>query len=709
MHDDEIVAIESRLRAVTSQTAQSITDSEKATERHDEIARQLVADLQEKCERTQADALADHYKTIQENHETQARRLDEVVASTEKRLTELDRRATAIAERIVESSKQNAAQLESEEKRLRDTLDEAFVDCKQTQSAMVTRLQQVAEEARGLQEKALSELARTTKEFDDLIDHAKITNTDLIATQHRGENLLRETHAATGKIESMNHNVSQTLVDIGSASERVGQAREQLQAAEQVAARLIAAIDSGERIESKLDEVTGNAADLRDAFVRTSAEAETKLGQLGSHSAAAAHVLSKLSEANIDAHDVLERTTKTMMAARETGENTKSEMERLLKDVSSLKNTVETAAAEMTDGTEHAVALTKRLGKVIRTANELSGELTGELTGRTDEAKQSAETLDRQCTQANTLIDRLGNSAQLLDGAGQVQTDLVESIDQARVIDVELRSTADDAVVKTAQLETNRQSASELIEAHEGLSAQTRDLIVQLDLGIADARSTTEASQQLLEQYTRHGKTLHGVLERLGRRANKLEESLDQLTEKPSTIVAEAQAQAAQLEQVCSAVGRVFAKLSKASLEAHEQTKECHRASKTAFERLEQLRSETDGTSRSLQTWLEHTLRVGGELAQSLGSTRTNLRAPTPGEQAVRIANRSAEDPDFTEIDTAKTDRPYGETGGDILKTAEAPRSIENPTALAMARKPGRAKEIAGMIADAKAADTAKT
>ncbi|MCH9001323.1 MAG: hypothetical protein IIC02_02010, partial [Planctomycetes bacterium] len=159
-------------------------------------------------------------------------------------------------------------------------------------------------------------------------------------------------------------------------------------------------------------------------------------------------------------------------------------------------------------------------------------------------------------------------------------------------------------------------------------------------------------------------------------------------------------------------------KLSKASLEAHEQTKEFHQASETAFERLEQLRRETDGTSRSLQTWVKQTLRVGSDLAQSLGATHTNLQAPPAHEQAVsssqsaqgvRLANRRATGADLPENDVAESDRPLGRTGGDILKTAEAPRSIENPAALSMAHKPSREREIAGIIADAKAADSAKT
>ena len=392
----------------------------------------------------------------------------------------------------------------------------------------------------------------------------------------------------------------------------------------------------------------------------------------------------------------MERTAKMVKEAQESGENTKTETERLIKDVSSVTDKAEAAAGETAVGTEHAAELTISLEKVVRAANEL----TGEMAGRTDEAKQSAETLDGRCTQARILIDSVKDSAQLLDGAKQVQTDLVESIDQGQAIDAKLRFTADEAFLKLAQLETRQQTASELIESQEQLSAQTRDLIPQLDQGIADARSTTEASQQLLDQFTRHGKTLHDVLDTLGCRANKLEKSLNEMTEKPSAIVAEARAQAAQLEQVCTAVGRVFAKLSKASLEAHQQTQDFDQASKTAFQRLEQLR------------------RVGYELAQSLGSTHFNAQETTAYERAdssmqnvpaARIANRSADGSDLMEIRAAQPGRPVGGTSGDILKTAEAPRSIENPAANSMTHQPSREREIAGMIADAKAADSAKT
>ena len=532
-------------------------------------------------------------------------------------------------------------------------------------------------------------------------------------SQRRGEILLRETHTATGQIESLMKNVSRTLMDIGSACERVGQAGEQLQSAEQVTARLTAAIDSGERIDGNLGDTTAKAADLRDAIVRTSAEVETKISQLGSHAAAATHLLGELNEANIEGHRVIGQSAKAIKEARETCESSKLESERLIKDVASLANKTEAAANEMTAGNEHGQQLMKRLGKVIRVASEL----TSKMTLRTDDAKRSEKTLDEHCTRADALIDRIGDTAQRLEGARLLETDLEKSLDQARAIESELKSTADDATLKQAKLATDNKAACELIEAQDRLAVQTRDSIAQLDQGVADARSTTEASHVLLDQFTKQGKTLHDVLETLGRRATQLEESMDEMTKRPAAIVVDAQAQAAQLEHVCTAVGKIFGELSKASLEADKRTKEFQKAGKAALERLGQLRRETDGASHSLQTWVEATVRVGSSLAQSLGSARSEMHQPPANHttisasqsmQAARVANLSADEKENSEIDVAQPALKTEPTGGDILKTAEAPRSIENPRALSMARKSTREQEIAGMIADAKTAEAAK-
>lgn len=605
-------------------------------------------------------------------------------------------------------------------RQLQEVADELVGQVREVQAQARCTIQsfddRIASAKEGERERADSiekRLGQSNKDLDDQIDRANLTRTGLMDTQCRGENLLRETQAATGQIESLMHNVSRTLMDIGSACERVGQAREQLQSAEQVTARLTAAVDSGERVDGKLGDATAKAADLRDAIMRTTAEVETKISQLGSHAAASTHLLGELHEANIEGHRLIEQSAKAINETRETSQNTKLETERLIKEVWSLTSKTEAAANEMAAGNEHGLQLMKRLEKVIRVA----GELTGKMTVRTNDAKQSAKALDEHCTRAETLVERIGDTTQLLEGARQVETNLEKSLDQARAIESELKSTADDATLKQAQLATDKKAACELIEVQERLAEQSQDSIARLDEGIADAQSTTEASQQLLDQFTRHGKTLHDVLETLGRRTTQLEESLDEMTKRPAAIVVDAQVQSAQLEHVCAAVGKIFAELSKASLEAHEQTKECHQASQTAFEQLEQLRRETDGTSRSLQTWLEHTLRVGSDLAQSLGSARTNFETPPAHEQAVsssqnaqavRIANRRTNGEDLPKTGVAEAARPLGEPGGAILKTAEAPRSIENPAALSMTRKPTREQEIAGMIADAKAAETAK-
>jgi chromosome segregation ATPase len=108
-------------------------------------------------------------------------------------------------------------------------------------------------------------------------------------------------------------------------------------------------------------------------------------------------------------------------------------------------------------------------------------------------------------------------------------------------------------------------------------------------------------------------------LTELQAQSSRIDESISRVTAKPQEIIAAAKDQAVHLESVCSAVRKVFAGLSKTTIESKKHKDAFEAVSHEAGTRLTQLKTETDRAARTLHQWVEEASRAQARLAETLG------------------------------------------------------------------------------------------
>jgi hypothetical protein len=77
------------------------------------------------------------------------------------------------------------------------------------------------------------------------------------------------------------------------------------------------------------------------------AHADEKADRLGSHHAAASHILDRLSAANVTGHQVVERIEKSGHVADDSAAKVQAQIDRLAQDASSLHTMTETATKQL--------------------------------------------------------------------------------------------------------------------------------------------------------------------------------------------------------------------------------------------------------------------------------------------------------------------------------------------------------------------------
>jgi chromosome segregation ATPase len=151
-----------------------------------------------------------------------------------------------------------------------------------------------------------------------------------------------------------------------------------------------------------------------------------------------------------------------------------------------------------------------------------------------------------------------------------------------------------------------------------------------------------------------------------------------------------AQTQAAELEQVCGAVRKVFAGLAEATLQAQRQTEELRGMGEDVTTRLTELTAETEHAAQTLHEWVEEAVRTQSRLERTL-SVCPPIRQTHPTE-AVRRLSRAVEP--FARISA--------EAAGGQLQVLSEPDFDAIPVEPRVAKPPTRAEEISRLISDGK-------
>ena len=678
-----------RIRDEVDQTASRI-----------EAAENTIAAGQERLEQSLTTCLKSQEERVTQLKNT----ADEVVAQCEQSKVKLTESLRAEVDDTLSAFQGSCAELldraRGEYREFRGhlkTLETRRTDVESSLGGMAEDVQHAAAEVNGLQD-ATQQLGATVEVQSR---KANAATADLSSVVGQAEKMLLDVEAGRGRIETLQHGVANSLVDMGAACEKVSQAQEQARYCEQVIARLTAADQEGEKVEKRLRQVVEQAGPIEEAMQRTTLDAESKIGQLDSHAAAASHVLRQLGDTNVTGHRLVEE----LSASNEAAAEAKEQVDRAAQDSRSTMETAEATAAELANGNAHAAALVQNLSQ----ATSPAVEVTRELDLRSDDAREQLHRLQTGSQEAGKLVEGLNTLGRMVAAAREVDATVRRSVDEAQAMRDELTTVNDDTRQQSVTMRDLNETAGDLINEQERLTADSRASSEQLADQLSSADHTAKAGQRLLNEFAQQAQTVRKELEDQRVQSNVIKEAVARMSARPAEIVASARAQAAQLEQVCAAVQKIFAGLSQASLEARKSIKQFEGTKEEAAGRLNQLMEQTQRSSTTLHEWVEEATRVQSRLERTLkdcppvwethpGKTLQGVSVSTP--PLSRVVNRSA---------TGQADIPEPSRAANTLQPGEASKPVEAPREQVVARPSARADEITQMIDEAKRATAGVT
>ncbi len=522
----------------------------------------------------------------------------------------------------------------------------------------------------------------------ELTSRADAAKTGLANVVPQSEKLVLDVHAAYGQIEAGQRTVGAMLAEVGGACERVNALRDQAMQCQDIVTRLSSGRTEGETTMKQLDELVTSANQLHEAMQGLVAHVDEKIGQLNSHHAAATSVLRNLSDTNVSCHSLLERVNESRVAYEQLADNTKGQIDRLVQDLSALTARTEVNAKELDTRNTTAAELIDKLNTATTPAEKTATQLTQYV----DQAKQYLASMAEQCNQAGDLAERLNTVMHLLTSAKETEASVEKATQDARSTHDQLVGSSDAARQQVTTLQELIDFASALIETHEQVKQEAEGSTERLSVQLTATEKLFETAKPLLDQFVGQARALQEKLRDLEGGASRIEDTLHEATARPLEIVASAQAEAAQLEQVCAAVRKVFTGLSQASLEAKQRSAECTQATQETAKQLSQLTTETDRTANTLNQWVEEALRAQSRLEKTLEDCPP-IRETHPGDVIHRVS---------------RIVRPGGRIAnasaiGELEMLSE-PGTTEPPRQEGTTKPPARAEEISQLIEDAKRA-----
>ena len=428
----------------------------------------------------------------------------------------------------------------------------------------------------------------------------------------------------------------------------------------------------------QIEDLVGTATQLNEALQGAVAHADSKVGQLDSHNAAAGSVLRRLTEATVASHELVER----IAAASDKVQGTIKSGEQIVQDVWETTSRTETNTRNLVTANKKAVELIKTLGSVAEPAREI----VKRIDERTVEAKQCLDGLASRFEAADEIVERLDSVQYFCDTIKGTEGAIHETTEQATEICQKLADATQSAITYGQSLSEINAEAHGLIETSGQMKKEADASIDRLTTQVSTTRRVIEKSSPMLREFIAHSRQLNEQVDGLQRRADEIEETVKGATSRPAEIIAGAQEQAAQLENVVAAVRKVFGMLSKASLDAQNKVNDFQRASDDAKRKLAQLTDDTTRAAGTLQVWVEEAVRVQSRMertiqqAPSIAETHSgdHLRRMSRSLDPVgRIANASATG------ELTMLNEPRTSTGGDApvappSRADEVTKIIEN-------------------------------
>ena len=474
--------------------------------------------------------------------------------------------------------------------------------------------------------------------------------------------------------QSINEGMGDAICRAEASTEEAGRHR----------SRLESDLTAAQTLSTQLNEEVTSATQLHGAMQGIVAYADDKITRLDSHHAAATQMLRTISEANVSGRETLDR----LIESKRKGDETAERIERLTGNACEVATATKARIESLTVRNEEA----RDLVTTLEDRREPAAETVEALNRSVAEAKQLSDDFDDRCAQATQLAERLNGITSAIQAAKDAENAIRVSHEEAQPTLDRLGEANEEADIRLTSLTEVKGSAHEITERCIQTQAEAEQAAERLTAHISAAEKSVEAGEPLLREFIEQTRSIGGLLRDFDTRCTQIDERFTAATAKPVEIITAAQAQAAQLERVCSAVRKIFAGLSKASLEAKQYISECRSTSETAANQSAQLTTQTDRAANTLHEWVQEATRVQSRLESTLDRA-PSIRETHPGDALRRMSGLSA------------PDGRIGQAGhtGDLMMLAE-PRSAESDVTQLSTPSPihKRAEEVAQLIEDAK-------
>jgi len=308
-------------------------------------------------------------------------------------------------------------------------------------------------------------------------------------------------------------------------------------------------------------------------------------------------------------------------------------VENLIREVWELSTTAEVNLKQMSQQNTRA-------GELLEAYHQAADPADNVLKGLADKVKEAQAlvlSLTQRSDQARDLAKRVSTLSKLVNDVKKIDTSMQERSEKAANIKEQIEKATQSAQQKTTSLQELNTDSHGMIETYELMRMETNlvkeEFLVQMDV----SRDTIERSREFTDWFRQQSECIEDKIVDLKQQTNRIETVMVKATARPAEVVAAAQAQSKQLEKVCAAVQKVFRGLSKAALDAKEQTTTCKDTSQQAQERMSKLNQDTQTAAQQAQErmlklnqdthtaaqtmheWVQEAVRVQRRLETTIG------------------------------------------------------------------------------------------
>ena len=643
---------ESLLAGLTEKLEEQVCRTATSAQQQMEAAgAQLIENTQQRIDEMQQRA-----RDLEGTFETIAQRLDlreGAIEEAERRLRSLQAESDEGIRTLEERGKQGrtlADDLESE-------LDTISAGAVKTIERHQNAARELDTQCASVQDR-LTTAGNRMEHLTGLIERIEHANGQQQEQNHEARCLAEQLESAIQGARAAVNEQNQLVTETVAECDRTHQAlKVALESGRRVDSQLVSLNQAGRQISAM---VTGNITDAHaasDNLVATLQSATEERAAIDSQTRSTIDELRRAHEAGETAVELHERRIKHAIEGGLEFEKRTTGLQTDLAEKTEQAETAGKAAQQGAQLVERSVGGMRRLLQTLCTTAEKVRTLN-------QESQQQETNLGHAMESAAEMTDRQKAQWQLQQETTKTVT---RQHDESRALIVELATAHDDA----------SRSVKNVTEA-SAEAARALELLTELFSHVESRQKLFEDSQGLAQQFVDQATGIQDTLDKLRGRTQRLEQALGSALAAPKQVVADADAHAQQLGDVCKAVRKVFAGLSKVSLEAHERVNTFKELRTEVDERIEQLQTHTTTASETLRQWVTEAAHAQQRLAATLEHA-PSIRATHPTGSLAALAGGQGDTAPGTGAATA-TVAPATSPIISKVKTPQPEGTIIHPT-----------------------------